>query len=188
MHSTAHRTTSVSNVCKNCLYHLGPHNRFHFLFPFTSSLKLFALSLMLVPLFETFTQLIFTSHKISTSVTPKLGHLAAKILESFKTRYEIIYVHWVDQLEMTHTSVGHVNRQHQRFTVLPPILMYKRQKMYIPQKQKGRPISHHVTCRKGAICWVIGLAWNFLRQYISWEQSKQPSWSDLIRPRVSSTG
>ena len=48
---------------------------------------------MLVPLFETFTQLIFTTHKISTSVTPKLDHLAAKILESFKTRYEIIYVH-----------------------------------------------------------------------------------------------
>ena len=128
MHSTAHRTTSVSNVCKNYLYHLGPHNRFHFLFPSTSSLKLFALSLMLVPLFETFTQLIFTTHKISTSVTPKLDHLAAKILESFKTRYEIIYVHWVDQLEMNHTCVGQVNRQHQRFTVLPPILMYKRQK------------------------------------------------------------
>ena len=116
MHSTAHRTTSVSNVCKNCLYHLGPHNRFHFLFPFTSSLKLFALSLMLVPLFETFTQLIFTTHKISSSVTPKLDHLAAKILESFKTRYEIIYVHGVDQLEMNHTCVGHVNRQHQRLT------------------------------------------------------------------------
>ena len=180
MHSTAHRTTSVSNVCKNCLYHLGPHNRFHFLFPFTSSLKLFALSLMLVPLFETFTQLIFTSHKISTSVTPKLGHLAAKILESFKTRYEIIYVHWVDQLEMNHTCVGHVNRQHQRFTVLPPILMYKRQKMYIPQKQKGRPISHHVTCRKGCYLLSHWLGMKFFETIyqLRTEQTAFLIWSD----------
>ena len=41
---------------------------------------------------------------------------------------------------------------------------------------------------RGAICWVTGLAWNFFRQYISWEQRKQPSWSDLIRRPVSSTG
>ena len=41
---------------------------------------------------------------------------------------------------------------------------------------------------RSAISWVIGLAWNFFRQYISWEQSKQPFWSDLIRRPVSSMG
>ena len=65
---------------------------------------------MLVPLFEALSQLFFTTHKIGTSVTPKLDHLAAKIFESFKTRYEIIYVHLVDQLEMNHTCVGNVYR------------------------------------------------------------------------------
>ena len=39
---------------------------------------------MLVPLFEALSQLFFTTHKIVTSVTPKLDHLAAKILNLLK--------------------------------------------------------------------------------------------------------
>ena len=39
---------------------------------------------MLVPLFETFSQLFFTTHKVGTSVTPKLDHLAAKFLNLLK--------------------------------------------------------------------------------------------------------
>ena len=59
---------------------------------FAPFLKLFALNLMLVPLFETFFQLSFTTHKIGTSVIAQLDHLASTIFEPSKT-HKIVHAH-----------------------------------------------------------------------------------------------
>ena len=144
-HPFISRSTSVSNVCKTISvtvwitvrdFRTIARSSRRLKTTFAPSLKLFTLNVMLVPLFGTFSQLSFTTHKIGTSVTPQLDHLAAKIYESSKTHTIIKFIEWTNSRWIA-CVFRHMNKQHQRFTVLPPSLTYKRLKRSFPDKESG---------------------------------------------------
>ena len=181
-HPFISHSTSVSNVCKTISVTIWiPVRDFRTIArssrrlktPFALSLKLFTLNLMLVPLFGTFSQLSFTTHKIGTSVTPQLDHLAAKIYESSKTHTIIKSLSGPTQDE-SHVCSG--------TWISSTVSLYPLQ-AWRTKGQKGPFQRRKVEAGKPScnlseeLPFVGSLAWHEMscRQYIGWEQSKLPS-------------
>ena len=126
--------------------------------PFAPSLKLFALNLKLVPLFETFSQLSSTAHKTGTSVTAQLDHLAATIYESCKTHYKI----W-----MNRTCVRTREQAAPTFHCTPSKLDVQGAKKLHSGEGKGRLIRPSCDLSE-EVPFVESMAWHEIscRQYI----------------------
>ena len=92
-----------------------------------------------------------------------LDHLATMIYESSKIHAEIIYVHWVDQLEMNRTCVWAREQETPTFHCTPSKPDVQGDKKSIPGKEKVGWKAIMRLVGTDNFCWVIGFTLNFLQ-------------------------